>query len=152
MPMRIGVLSDTHGRIPETCLEMLNGVELFIHAGDIGGLQVIKRLGKLADVRAVCGNMDSGSIRKRFPRTDLFEAKGKYFYLMHEPYLLDIDPRAARVDCVIYGHTHIPKMEEKDGVIYLNPGSAGAPKPGRRPTVALLEITGNKIGAEIIEC
>ncbi len=151
-PMKIGVLSDTHGIIPDTCLEILKDVKLLIHAGDIGGLGVIERLRELADVKAVCGNMDSGALCKRFPRTYLFEIKGKYFYLMHEPYLLDIDPKAAGVDCVIYGHTHIPKIEERDGVLYLNPGSVGVPKLGLGPTVALLEITEDKINAKIVEC
>ena len=149
--MKIGVISDTHGVLPEGVLDLFQGADAILHAGDIGPLEIVKELEAAAPVRAVCGNMDYGKVARLYPRTDMFELGGLYFYLMHEPYLLDIDPRAAGVSCVVFGHTHIPTAEEKDGVLFFNPGSASRPKWGRAPTVGMLEIEGGRLKAEIIE-
>ncbi len=149
--MRLGVISDTHGELPEGVLEQFAGTDAILHAGDIGPIDIVHQLEAVAPVRAVQGNMDYGQVADIYPRTDMFELGGAFFYLMHEPYLLDLDPSAAGISCVVFGHTHIPTVEERDGVLFLNPGSAGRPKWGSRPTVAILQINDGVVRAEIVE-
>ncbi len=149
--MKIGIISDTHGRLSDKCKDIFKQVDVIFHAGDIGSLSVIEELEQIAPVYAVCGNMDFGEIAKKYPRTDLIEINNLYFFLMHEPFRLNIDPKAAGVNCVIFGHTHIPEVQEKDGIFYINPGSASLPKWGRNPTVALCDIKGRDIKVDIVE-
>ncbi|HZJ57309.1 MAG TPA: metallophosphoesterase family protein [Clostridia bacterium] len=130
--MIIGVISDTHGRITNRTLETLQGSELIIHAGDVGNLRVLDALEDIAPVYGVRGNTDRERWAQTLPMTRMVEAGGKFIYVIHDIAMLDIDPRAAGVDVIIYGHSHIPKKDQKDGVIYFNPGSAG-PKRFKLP-------------------
>ena len=148
--MKIGIISDTHGRLAEKVLDVLDGIDVIFHAGDIGSLSVVDALESVAPVFGVCGNMDGIEIAKRFPRRDLVELAGECFYIIHEPYLLDIDPKTAGVDCVIFGHTHIPLIEKRDGVLFINPGSASVPKYKNPPTVAVCEIKEGSLKPSIL--
>ena len=144
----IGVISDTHGHLRAEAAEALKGVDLIIHAGDIGKPEVLSELGKIAPVHAVRGNMD-GHWAFGLPETEIVEVGDFLFYVLHDVFRLDIDPAAAGFAAVINGHTHTPDIENRKGVLYLNPGSAASFKAGA--TVALLRIRGNSLQAEVVE-
>ena len=149
--MNVGVISDTHGLLRQEALEALRGSEHIIHAGDIGALEIIPALENIAPVTAIRGNVDREPWTKRFPETELVELAGLHFYIIHDLNALDLNPRAARFAAVISGHSHQPKQEIKDGVLYFNPGSAG-PRRFRLPvTVGRLEILNGKISAKIVD-
>lgn len=137
--MIIGVISDTHGRISDKALEVLKGSAAIIHAGDVGSLDVIKALEEIAPVYPVKGNTDRGIWAQSLHMTQLVEIGGRSFYVLHDIGALDIEPKSIGIDAVIYGHTHKPKEEMRDGVLYFNPGSAG-PKRFNLP-VCLGRIT-----------
>jgi uncharacterized protein len=147
----IGVLSDTHGLVRPEALEALAGVEKIVHAGDVGGNEVLEALAKIASVTAVRGNTDHGPWATALPRTALVETEGGLLYVLHQLSDLDLEPSAAGVRVVIYGHSHAPSVEAADGVLYLNPGSAG-PRRFRLPvTVAKLLLSpGKQPHAEIL--
>ena len=121
----IGVISDTHGLLRPEALKALEGVELIIHAGDIGDLRLLRTLERLAPVHAVRGNTDRGDWAAALPRTRVVEVGGVHLYVLHELFTLDLDPAAAGLAAVIYGHSHLPTWNAKNGVLFLNPGSAG---------------------------
>ncbi len=148
--MKIAIISDTHGHIEDRVLEVFRGAEAIFHAGDIGSFRVIEVLSSIAPVYGVSGNMDGMEIRRRFPAKDLVEFGGHSFYLIHEPRLLDIDPGAAGVDSVIFGHTHSPLIERRDGVLFINPGSASLPRYKRPPTVICCEMEGGRLVPSLI--
>jgi putative phosphoesterase len=147
----IGVISDTHGLVREQALAALAGCELIIHAGDIGTPEVLERLGEIAPVRAVRGNNDRAVWARSLPQTDVIEIGAHHVYLLHDIGELDIDPAAARMAAVITGHSHKPAAEVREGVLYLNPGSAG-PRRFKLPVaVARLRVSKNGIEHEIVE-
>ncbi len=121
----VGVISDTHGLLRLQALELLEGVDLIVHAGDIGSPQVIPALRELAPVSAIRGNVDRGVWTGEFSATEIVEVDDLLLYVLHDLGQLDLDPAAAGFRVVIYGHSHDPKVAEKQGVVYLNPGSAG---------------------------
>ena len=121
----VGVISDTHGLLRPEALEVLEGVDLIVHAGDIGSPQIIDALRELAPVFAIRGNVDRGIWADEFSATEIVEVDDLLLYVLHDLGQLDLDPAAAGFRVVIYGHSHDPKVAEKQGVIYLNPGSAG---------------------------
>lgn len=123
--MIIGVISDTHGRLLKPALEALKGSDLIIHAGDVGDPEIIKTLEEIATVYPVRGNTDRGRWAQALPMTQMVEAGSKTFYVLHDIETLNIDPKGAGIDAVIYGHSHIPKKENRRGILYFNPGSAG---------------------------
>ncbi len=121
----IGVISDTHGLLRPEALAALAGVDLIVHAGDIGALQIIDALQRIAPVHAIRGNVDRGYWADEFSPTEIVEVNGQSFYVLHDLHELDLDPAAAGFRVVISGHTHDPLVKEERGVVYLNPGSAG---------------------------
>jgi putative phosphoesterase len=123
--MIIGVISDTHGRLLKPAREALKGSDLIIHAGDVGSPEVIEALEEIATVYPVRGNTDRGRWAQALPMTQMVEAGSKTFYVLHDIETLNIDPKGAGIDAVIYGHSHIPKKENRRGILYFNPGSAG---------------------------
>ncbi|MEX0830833.1 MAG: metallophosphoesterase family protein [Nitrospirales bacterium] len=137
----IGVISDTHGLVHPELLDILKGVELIIHAGDIGGAEVLNALETIAPVKAVCGNNDRGQWADHLPHDLVIEYGSHRFYVVHELDLLDLDPAAAEFSAVIYGHSHRPFAETKNGVLYLNPGSAGPRRFALPTALAKLHIT-----------
>jgi uncharacterized protein len=121
----IGVISDTHGLLRAEAIEALRGSDHIIHGGDVGAPEILDQLGAIAPVTAVRGNVDKGTWAQRLPETEVFEAGGISIYVVHDLAQLDLKPKAAGFAAVISGHTHVPKQEMRDGVLYFNPGSAG---------------------------
>ena len=148
---RIGVIADTHGLLRPEALKALRGVELIIHAGDVGGPEILEALRALAPVYAVRGNTDRGDFGRSLPQTQVVQVGGLQLYVLHELFCLDLDPAAAGLAAVIFGHSHRPHIERKDGVLYLNPGSAGPRRFTLPVTLALLKVRNNALGAEFIE-
>jgi uncharacterized protein len=138
----IGVISDTHGMLRTAAHDALQGVDLIIHAGDVGSLEVLKVLGKIAPVYAVRGNMDGGKLGDILSPTEVVDISGTLFYVLHDLGRLDLDPAAAGFSGIIYGHSHKPARNEENGVLYLNPGSAG-PKRFQLPvTLVIMTLNG----------
>jgi hypothetical protein len=149
--MKVGVISDTHGLLRPEAVELLRGSEHIIHAGDIGTAEIIPALEKIAPVTAIRGNVDTQSWARRFAETEVVELEGLHIYLIHDVNALDLNPKAAGFAAVISGHSHQPKQEMKDGVLYFNPGSAG-PRRFKLPvSVGRLVIAEGKVSAEILE-
>jgi len=147
----IGVISDTHGLLRPEALAALQGSSLIIHAGDVGDPKILDRLSGIAPVTAVRGNVDRESWAKNLPETNIIEVDGVSIYVLHILESLDLQPQAAGIGAVIYGHSHVPKQELQGGVLYFNPGSAG-PRRFKLPvTVGKLSIEGGMVHGEIIE-
>jgi len=125
MTTRIGVISDTHGLLRPEAVDALRGSDLIIHAGDVGAPGLLEALARIAPVVAVRGNVDTGSWAGALPATEVVEVAGRHLYVLHQLEHLDLDPSAAGIAAVIYGHSHKPSAEDRRGVLYLNPGSAG---------------------------
>lgn len=138
--LRIGIISDTHGVLRPEAVEALAGVAHIVHAGDIGDPAVLEALGRIARVTAVRGNVDRGPWAHPLPETVLIEVAGNFLYVLHDLSRLDVQPRAADVGAVIFGHSHIAGAERRDGVLYFNPGSAGPRRFDLPATVGILEI------------
>jgi len=147
----IGVISDTHGLVRPEVLEIFKGVDLIIHAGDIGGKAVLETLETIAPVMAVRGNNDRESWSDHIPHDQVIEHASYLFYVLHELDHLDLDPAAAEFSVIIYGHSHRPLIETKNGVLYLNPGSAGPRRFSLPVAVARLHIHESGLTPELIE-
>jgi putative phosphoesterase len=135
----IGVISDTHGVLRGEAPRIFKGVDLIVHAGDIGSMDILKSLEAIAPVTAVSGNVDDGILRAFLDESETFDFKGFKFHLIHDLCRIDISPEAHGIHMVISGHTHMPELRKKEGVMYLNPGSAGPERP-RKP-VSLARVT-----------
>jgi uncharacterized protein len=147
----MGVISDTHGLVRSEVLKAFRGVELIIHAGDVGAPEVLEALKTLAPVVAVRGNVDRGQWARGLKVREVAEAGESRLYILHDVHELDLEPAAAGFRAVISGHSHRPSVKEQDGVLFLNPGSAG-PRRFRLPvSVALLRFAGNSLEAEHLE-
>ena len=147
----MGVISDTHGLLRDEAVAALQGSELIIHAGDIGKPEVLERLRDIAPVYAVRGNNDRDAWARALPLTEVVEVGALHFYLLHDIADLDIDPAAAGMAAVITGHSHKPVAQVRDGVLFLNPGSAG-PRRFKLPiSVALVEVSGSELKTRIVQ-
>lgn len=136
----VGLISDTHGLMRQEALAALKGSDLIIHAGDIGAPEIIDQLKLLAPVVAVRGNIDTDVWAARLPSTAVAETGPALIYVLHDLQQLDLYPAAKQINVVVSGHSHKPTRTERDGVMYLNPGSAG-PRRFRLPiTVARLDL------------
>lgn len=149
--MLIGVISDTHGLLRPEALSALAGAEHILHAGDVGDIRILDRLRQIAPVTAIRGNVDLHGECSLLPPTEAVELDGRLFYLVHSVHDLDIDPLAAGVDIVISGHSHKPGIEQKRGVMYLNPGSAGPRRFNLPVSVALVAVTAAGLDPRIVE-
>jgi uncharacterized protein len=148
--LRIGVISDTHGLLRPEAVQALRGSDYIIHAGDVGSHEILQPLGAIAPVTAVRGNVDKGEWARKLPEDEVLEVEGLSIYVLHDLAQLDLDPKAAGFKAVIYGHTHVPKQEERDDVLYFNPGSAG-PKRFKLPvSVGRLTVQHGKVRGELI--
>lgn len=143
--MKIGIISDTHGLLRPEAVERLAGVQHIIHAGDIGRPDVISDLRRIAPVTAVRGNIDRDDWAAGHPHTELVKLGGRFFYVLHNLAQLDLDPVAAGIDVVVSGHSHQPRIETVDGVVYLNPGSAGPRRFSLPIALATLDLSGKEI-------
>jgi len=146
----IGVISDTHGLLRPEALGALRGVDRIIHAGDVGAPEVLAALAAVAPVTAVRGNNDRGPWAAALACTVVVEAGGVAIYVIHDAAEIDLDPRAAGFRVVVAGHSHRPAVEERDGVLWFNPGSAG-PRRFRLPiALGRLTIEGGVARGEIV--
>ncbi|MBZ0157883.1 MAG: metallophosphatase family protein [Alphaproteobacteria bacterium] len=147
---RLGAISDTHGLVRPEAVKALQGVSHILHAGDIGKPEVLESLRAIAPVTAVRGNVDRGPWAYALPVTEVVELGGMSLYILHNIQELDLDPAAAGFRAVIYGHSHMPAIEERNGVLFLNPGSAG-PRRFRLPvSLALLRVKEGNLLPQLI--
>ncbi|MDH3701588.1 MAG: metallophosphatase family protein [Alphaproteobacteria bacterium] len=147
----IGVISDTHGLLRPEAVRLLAGVDLILHAGDIGSPDVISALNAIAPVTAVRGNNDRDGWAASYPEDAVLEVGGRTLYMLHDLKELNLDPRAAGFDAVVAGHSHKPKVETVDGVLYLNPGSAGPRRFTLPIALAMLDIADGDLHPRIHE-
>jgi putative phosphoesterase len=147
----IGVISDTHGLLRPEAVEALRGSAHIIHAGDVGDPKILEQLAEIAPVTAIRGNIDKAAWSRKLPETEVVELGGIAIYVLHDLSQLDLKPEAAGFSCVIYGHSHVPRQETKNGVLYFNPGSAG-PRRFKLPiSVGRITIRSGQIEAEILK-
>ena len=147
----LGVISDTHGLLRPEAVAALRRCDLIIHAGDVGNAEVIDRLSDIAPTFAIRGNVDTGSWAARLPPTDIVEVGALLFYVLHNIAELDLDPPTAGFAAVVFGHSHRPSIETRDGVLYLNPGAAG-PRRFKLPvSLARVMVSGRELRPEIVE-
>ena len=150
-PIRIGLISDTHGLVREEAVAVLKGCQHILHAGDIDTPEVIARLRQIAPLTVVRGNNDRGSWARDIPVYEVVEFGAVSVYLRHDEAELDIDPKAAGFQVMMFGHSHRPSIERREGVLFVNPGSAG-PRRFKLPiAVGELLIRGDQVEARIIE-
>jgi uncharacterized protein len=137
----IGLISDTHGLLRLEAVEALRGSELILHAGDVGKPEILEVLRKIAPVVAIRGNVDTAPWTASLKETELVETHAANIYMIHNVNDLDINPVAAGVHIVLFGHSHQPTKYKKNGVLYLNPGSAGPLRFNLPITVACLDLS-----------
>jgi len=146
----IGVISDTHGLLRPEAVRALEGSDIIVHAGDIGSPEVLSALKAIAPLFAVRGNTDNSPWSSKIPASDTANFRGLLFHVLHDIGRIDLDPQAAGIHIVISGHSHIPAITQKDGVLYLNPGSAGPRRYALPVTLARITIQGKELSPEII--
>ena len=148
--MRVGVISDTHGLLRPEAVAALRDVEHILHAGDVGEAEILDRLARIAPVTAIRGNVDRGGRCGRLPETELVELGGQSIYMLHDRMALDLDPVAAGIGAVVFGHSHQPAIEWVKGVLYFNPGSAGPRRFSLPVSVGFLEISESGIDPKLL--
>lgn len=150
MGKSVGIISDTHGLLRPEAVSALRGSDLIVHAGDIGRLEVIKQLEAIGPVHAIRGNIDKAAWAGEFPETDVVSVDDVLIYVLHNLNEIDLDPKTAGFRVVVSGHSHQPKIEEKEGTLYFNPGSAG-PRRFKLPiAVGRLTVSGASVRGEIL--
>ena len=147
----IGLISDTHGLLREEALRALKGSELIIHAGDVGNPEIIETLKAIAPVVAVRGNVDAEPWAFALPETEVVETAAATIFVLHDAHALDLNPAAAGFHIVVSGHSHKPNRTEHDGVLYINPGSAGPRRFQLPVTVARLNLAQTPWTVEFID-
>jgi putative phosphoesterase len=148
--MRIGVISDTHSLLRPDAVAALRNSDRILHAGDVGDPEILDRLRELAPVTAIRGNLDREPWADALLATEVIEVEGISIYMIHDLAQLDLKPEAARFRIVIYGHSHQPKIEEKNGVLYFNPGSAGPRRFHLPVSVGMMEIGAGDFKAHLV--
>jgi hypothetical protein len=148
---RIGLISDTHGLLRPQAVSFLRGCDHIIHGGDIGRAEIVDQLSSLAPVTAVRGNNDRGPWAERFPEAEFVRIGEVFIYALHDVALLDLDPAGAGVHVVVSGHSHKPSVQRRNGVLYVNPGSAGPRRFTLPISVAELIVTGGEVSARLVE-
>jgi uncharacterized protein len=148
--MRVGVISDTHGLLRPAALKALAGVDHILHAGDVGDAEILSALEEIAPLTAIRGNIDRSGPCAALPATEIVELDRVTFYLLHDVHELDLDPATAGISVVVSGHSHKPLIEERRGVIYLNPGSAGPRRFTLPFTMGFVSLGDGSPRAEII--
>jgi len=147
----LGLISDTHGLLREEAVSALRGSDLILHAGDVGAPEILETLRNLAPVVAVRGNVDTGEWAQALPLKEAISAGPAMIYMIHILNDLDMNPAAGGFQIVVSGHSHKPGQSEKDGVIYINPGSAGPRRFYLPVTVARLDLGRRPWKVEFIE-
>ena len=149
--IRIGIISDTHGLLRPQALNALQGAEHILHAGDVGDPAILDALRAIAPVTAIRGNIDEGGPCRHLPPSELIELNGRSIYMLHDVNKLDLNPEAADIAALVFGHSHKPLVEERRGVLFLNPGSAGPRRFQLPVTVAWLHIEARDLRAQIVQ-
>ena len=150
-PLRVGLISDTHGLLRPQAIDFLQGSDLIVHGGDICDAAILTALAAIAPVIAVRGNNDRGEWAERLRESELFRIGDAFIYAIHDVAAIDIEPRAAGVQVVVSGHSHRPSIRNDDGILYINPGSAG-PRRFKLPiSVGELTIDGASVAARTVE-
>jgi uncharacterized protein len=148
--LHIGIISDTHGLLRPAALQALAGVDHILHAGDVGNPNILDDLRNIAPLTAIRGNVDLSGACSLLPATETIELGGCLFYMVHALDDLDIVPAAAGIHVVVYGHSHRPTAREQDGVVFLNPGSAGPRRFNLPVTLARLILDNGAVRARIV--
>ncbi len=147
----LGVISDTHGLLRPAAVSALIGCDRILHAGDVGAPEILDELRQIAPVTAVRGNVDTEPWARALPETEVVVAGDASIYMLHDLSQLDLKPEAAGFRVVVYGHSHRPKVEEKNGVLYFNPGSAGPRRFSLPVSVGRLTVEAGKVHAELVD-
>ena len=147
----IGVISDTHGLVRPQAIEAMAGADLILHAGDIGNQQVLDTLNTIAPVVAVRGNNDKGDWAQALPDWEVVEIGNVSIYMLHDVKEIEISPSGGGFQVVVSGHSHQPSVEERRGVLFVNPGSAGPRRFTLPVSLAHLHVAGEKVEARIVE-
>jgi uncharacterized protein len=150
-PRNIGLISDTHGLLRNEAMQALSGSDLIIHAGDVGDPNILDALRKIAPVVAVRGNIDTAEWAKSLPETAVVEAGSANIYVLHDVNALDLDPKAAGFQIVVSGHSHKPARSERNGVLYINPGSAGPRRFNLPIMIARLDLGVTPCNVEFVD-
>jgi uncharacterized protein len=148
--MRVGLISDTHGLLRPEALDFIQGSDHIVHGGDVGGQEILERLAAIAPLTVVRGNNDTAPWARAIPETARVDFGPVALYAIHDVKLLAIDPRAAGVRVVVSGHSHRPACTERDGVLYVNPGSAGRRRFSLPIAAAELFIDGDAVAARLV--
>jgi putative phosphoesterase len=148
---QVGVISDTHGRLPQSVLKAFKDADLIIHAGDIGKQEILEYLRKIAPIIVVRGNMDTGNWAHHLPEKEVIKVCKFRLCVIHDVYKIELISKSSTCQIVISGHTHRPLVEKQQEVLFLNPGSAVQPRHGYPASVALLRINENSIDTRLIE-
>ena len=148
---KIGLISDTHGKLNSSVVDIFCGVDVIIHAGDIGKPTILQKLDEIAPVVAVRGNMDSGSWASDLPDFELFEISNRWIYVLHDLHHFDLDPTVLGIDAVVSGHIHKTSIENENGVLFINPGSATLPRYHQAATVGLLQLFPRFMQVQFVE-
>ena len=147
----LGIISDTHGLLRREALDALRGSELIIHAGDVGKAEILESLRKIAPVVAVRGNVDTAPWAEELPKTNIVQVGTHRIFILHDRSQLAIDTSHAGFAVVVFGHTHKPLADFQEGVMFLNPGSAG-PRRFKLPvSIALVRVSASRLQPEIID-
>ena len=146
----LGIISDTHGLLRPEALGALRASQHILHAGDVGDPEILEQLRDIAPVTAIRGNIDQAGWAKKLPVTEAVELSGVFIYVLHDLAQLDLKPEIGGFNMVVSGHSHVPRQETRNGVLYLNPGSAGPRRFTLPVTVARVVIEDGKIDAEIV--
>ena len=148
-PIKVGIISDTHNLVRPKAKRALAGVDRILHAGDICGPEVLYELGAIAPIVAVRGNNDRGSWANSIHATETIEIGGVLIYLLHDLSELDLDPKSTGFHVVVSGHSHRPVINDNDGVLFVNPGSAGPRRFTLPISLAIIEITNGGVQAQL---
>ncbi|MHB0867725.1 MAG: metallophosphoesterase family protein [Thermoleophilia bacterium] len=147
---RVGLISDTHGVLRPDAIKFLRGSDFIVHAGDICEAAILEELATLAPLTAVRGNCDQGAWAEALSQTEFLQVGTRFLYAIHNLNRLDIEPNAAGVHVVVSGHTHKPLVEKRNGVLFVNPGSAGRRGAGHPGSVGELTVDGESVSARIV--
>jgi putative phosphoesterase len=149
--LRVGLLSDTHGHLRPETRAFLMGCDYIVHGGDVGRAEILDELAAIAPLIAVRGNNDTQDWAERLPRTELIRIGNMFVYVIHNLAELDIDPVALGVRVIVSGHSHRPKVEDRGGILYVNPGSCG-PRRFKLPiTAGEMLVSGSAVKARIVD-
>ncbi len=147
----IGVISDTHGLLRPQAMRALEGSDIIIHAGDVGDPEILTALRTLAPIFAVRGNVDTEEWAQALPESEVIETEAAAIYVLHDVHALDLDPAAAGFHIIVSGHSHQPDKTLRDGVLFLNPGSAGPRRFSLPVTIARLDLSRRPFGVVFID-